>query len=269
MQLTVAQIARYAPLFGLFTFGNSWVYASGDRSMDIDKVQCLWRIITDPENATIEDVSTVLYGSADAHLAAGRADPALIRGEPTDPFTQTGGPNTSPDQRGNFVSISGTITDPNDTREWEDAKELARSARCTPADLDLAAGHVFGENTAVPTSAIISHRHGEIVGGVFDAASVQLPPGTGASTATNTAAPFSPREIENDRQEGGWGSGEEEETNDNADSDEAQPPAKRHRRVVGSDSDSDGAQFSSAEGERPFNIESNSGSEDEDEGDEW
>jgi hypothetical protein len=239
--------------------------------MDINKAQCLWRIINDPEHATIEDVSTVLYGSADAHLAAGRADSTLIRGEPTDPFTHTGGPDADLDQRGNFVSISGTVTDPNDTREWEDAKDLARSARCTPADLDLAAGHIFGENTTVPTSAIISHRHGLPIDGVFEAASVQLPPGIDARMATDSTVPFSPRAVEGDRQEGGWASDEGDDDDD--DDDDKQPAAKRRRSVVTSDGESGDSRPSHA-GEREFNIESNSDSEEQgasgdDAEDEW
>ena len=117
----------------------------------------------------------------------------------------------------------------------------------------------------MPTSAIITHRHGQQLDGVFEAASVQLPPGTDARTATDTTVPFSPRAVEDDRQQGGWKSGERGD-----DSDEqpvTQPAAKRRRSVVASDSDSEGGGELLAE--REFNIESDSDEQGDSDEEDW
>jgi hypothetical protein len=67
IRLTVCQVVRFVILSGLFALGNTWVYSAGDRSLDVNKIQCLWMIITDPDSTTIEMVSTILYGDQRAH----------------------------------------------------------------------------------------------------------------------------------------------------------------------------------------------------------
>lgn len=159
---------------------------------------------------------------------------------------------------------------------WDEAQEKARMERTTAADLELAAGHVFGENTEVPTSAIISHRSGIAIDGVFEEYSAPIPYGTDPADATETAVNFELRrsdDPEPDAEE--WKEDEdgflnfELENNTSSDSDDEVTRRRGRSRSrlsflddgdSGSEeNDDDQAQFS------PCGSDSNQSDEDEDE----
>jgi len=76
-------------------------------------------------------------------------------------------------------------SNPNGTLTWDQAKERASMERsCLPAS------HVFGENTEVPTSAIVSHRSGAEIPGIFEANSAPLPDGTDPADASDMPVMF-------------------------------------------------------------------------------
>ena len=179
LQLTVCQIVRFMLLSGLFTFGNTWVYSAGDRPLDVIKVQCLWTLVNDSEHATIEQISTILFGDSASHSSGQVTNLSSVWGAKNDDFANNA----------DFVPVSSA--DPNDTRGFEEARDIARQARCSPAELDLAAEHIFGENENVPDSAIVTHTDGKIIDGVFDRVSVAIPDGLDPADATNRARPFS------------------------------------------------------------------------------
>ena len=88
----------------------------------------------------------------------------------------------------------------NDARSYEDVGDLARQARCSPVELTLAAGHIFGENESASLSAVASHRNGQLLAGVFEHNSTQLPVGGNAEDHTNLARPLElPRDNDRDQ----------------------------------------------------------------------
>jgi hypothetical protein len=134
MRLTVCQVVRFMILSGLFALGNTWVYSAGGRSLDVNKIHCLWMIITDPDSTTIEMVSAILYGDQRAHRdgQVNNLSSVWERGSSsTDQFAANA----------DFVHL-GAPGDPNDTRDWADMKELTQNNRSIPDDLQLAGGHV-------------------------------------------------------------------------------------------------------------------------------
>jgi len=179
MQLNVTQIVRFMVLSGLFTFGNSWILASGDRPLDRTKLYCLWAVVNDPDSASIGQISTILYGDEHAHCDGQVSKLSSVWGGSDDQFANND----------NFVQMTAG-PNPNDTLTWDEAKERASMERSSAADLDLAAGHVFGENTEVPTSAIVSHRSGAEIPGIFEANSAPLPDGTDPADATDMPVVF-------------------------------------------------------------------------------
>ena len=140
--------------------------------------------------------------------------------------------------------VPTTSPDPNNERSYDEAAELARQARCSPVELELAAGHIFGENGEVPTTAIVTHRNGGMLPGVFESTNVTLPPGTDPADATNLARPFEgPRATGRDMAEY-----QEDTDNDDADeatfsptvdSDDDTPVRSRSNRTVNLEDDSD------------------------------
>jgi hypothetical protein len=181
LQLTVCQVVRFMVTSGLFAFGNTWVFAAGDRPMDVTKVQCIWTIINDPDGTSIGMISTVLYGDASAHRDGQVANLSAVwtqRGQQGDGFAQ-----------GDDLIPMGN-DDTNDTRTFDEARAIARQARCSPADLELAAGHIFGENTEVPDTAIVTHMGGTAIEGAFEQANINIPDGTDPADATMRAVPF-------------------------------------------------------------------------------
>lgn len=203
LDLTIAQIVRYMLLSGLFMLGNSWIYAAGDRDLNLSKVEALWKLARDPEHASIRDVSAVLFGRADAYLDCGRVDSATVRGGAADPLVDD-----------DVVPLHTTVPDLDNTADWEDVKARARAERVDPTDVELCAGHVFGEDDSVPATAIVSHRSGVPIPGIFEAASVAVPAGSDPTRVTETVRVFSPRDIDDARAAGGWESDEESNMRD-------------------------------------------------------
>lgn len=135
--------------------------------------------------------------------------------------------------------------DPNDTRSWDEAKDLAKQARCSDAELELAAGHIFGENLSVPMYTVITHADGHPIAGALERNSTVIPEGTDPADATDRAVPFEgPRDSDSSTS-----GGEDERDDDNPefspvelDSEDDEPqqrPRKRATTVLDSDSDCD------------------------------
>lgn len=181
-------------------------------------------IITDPESTTIEMVSTILYGDPRAHRDGQVKNLSSVwagQSSSTDHFAA----NTD------FIHV-GDPNDPNDTRDWSDMKELAQHERSTPDDLKLAGGHVFGENTGVPLSAIVTHRDGQAVLGALNNASSWIPVGADVADMTDLAEPFEIPRIGINRPP------EEETAFEDSEEDEhdvARPSKRRHTQVVDDD----------------------------------
>ena len=79
---------------------------------------------------------------------------------------------------------------PYDDTDWEEACALVKHSRSAPAELELAAGHVFGENDAVPMSCILTHVGGLAVPGIFAQNSSAVLHGTDPADATDHAIPL-------------------------------------------------------------------------------
>jgi hypothetical protein len=186
LQLTVSQIVRFMLISGLFVFGNTLIYSAGDRPLDAAKVQCLWAIVTDPESATMQQVSTIPFGDGATATAGQVTNISSVWGQRNDGFVANA----------DYAPISPN--DPNNRRSYEDAADLARQARCSPVELALAAGHIFGENEPAPLSAVASHRNGQLLADASEHNSTQLPVDGNAEDHTNLARPLElPRD--NDR----------------------------------------------------------------------
>ena len=67
---------------------------------------------------------------------------------------------------------------------------MVKHSRSAPAELELAAGHVFGENDAVPMSCILTHVGGVAVPGNFAQNSSAVLHGTDPADATDHAIPL-------------------------------------------------------------------------------
>ena len=219
LALNVAQVVRLMLLSGLYALGNTWILAPGDRPLDVIKIQALWSLVNNPELATMELVSIVLYGDPRGHKD-GQPRPISVASFYSDD---------------NFVTNRDVVPlcsdeDPLDTIDWEDAHQQARSARCTTDELNLVAGHFFGENDTVPASAIATHICGNEVQDVWATHSIPIPRGTDTEDVTNMARPFSPTQQITESNRPGWTSDDDETppssdplTLDDSDSDTGSP----------------------------------------------
>lgn len=187
LRMTVCQVVRFMLLSGTWTFGNSWIFSPNDRPLDYVKLNCLWDIISDIESVTIGAISTILYNDESAAESGQRHTISAITATAVDDNFAS---------NADYLPFSTNAVDPNDTRSWEDAKDLARAARCTPEELEDAAGHIFGENYAVPTHTVVTHTGGLAIAGALERASTAIPEGTDPADATDTALPFvAPRDT--------------------------------------------------------------------------
>ena len=192
LQLSPAQVVRLMFLSGTFAPGNSWILSPGALPLDVVKMQALWNIINSPEDTTIELVSIILFGDPSSHTDGHpRALSSVCRRR--DHFAA----NTD-------VVFLGDHNDPNDTIPWEEAQEFARSQRLSGSELNLLAGHIFGENLSVPPSAIVSHRNGDEIPDVWNINEILVPIGADPEDATEIARPFSPMQQLTERTEAGW-----------------------------------------------------------------
>jgi hypothetical protein len=178
-------------------------------------------IITNPDPTTTGH-STILYGHEHAHRdgQVNNLSSMWERGSSsTDHFAANA----------DFVHL-GAPGDPNDTRDWADMKELAQHNRSTPDDLQLAGGHVFGENTQVPLPAVVTHRDEQALLGAIDNASSQIPDEADPADVTDLAEPFEIPTIGLNRppeDHAAFDSSDEEE--------DARPTKRRNTRVVAED----------------------------------